>query len=130
VNAELSSGGFRAAADAICKSSNAQVTATSSGISHEADAASATALGDVISILREGESELEALSGPRTLEAARDALVSALEQEISTAQSASAAAKAGKQASFDVALDRVAAETREAHADGSMLGAPDCAAGS
>ena len=130
VSAELSSSGFRAAADSICKSGNIQAITTSSGISHKADLASAAALGEVISILQEGESKLEALSGPRTLEAARDALVAALEQEISTAQSASTAARAGDQASFDSALDRVATETREAQADGSMLGAPDCATGS
>jgi hypothetical protein len=126
VGAELSAGAFRNAADAICRNSNAQAREISSAISDEADSANAVALGADTVVLQEGESKLEALSGPSELQAARDALVKDLDQEISTARRAGSAARDGDRTSYDSALDQVAIETRQAHAAGSTLGAPDC----
>jgi len=127
VSVDLSSNAFMIATDRICRSGDLRAARASSRVSNKANGDSAIALEQVVSALRDGVNELNALSGPLSLEDDRDALVRVLEREIVSAQRATNAARVENQSEYESVLAQVPSETRAAQVAGSKLGASDCA---
>jgi hypothetical protein len=127
-NSKLSYSAFSDAANALCKSGNAQVKASGSATS-TANAANADTIDKVIKVANDTISKFKALSGPAALESARDVVVTDLGQTVTSAQAASSAARSGNQPAYDAAVKQLGSQDRQTNTDSSKLGAPDCTHG-
>ncbi len=126
-NSKLSYAAVSAAADKICASGNAQSKAASAGVTDQATPANAAKIDKLISIGQDGVKKLQALKGPDSLESAAQASINDLNQEIKAAQDASNAAKSGNQSGYIAAIQQLGSLEQQAKADGSKLGAKNCA---
>lgn len=127
-NSKLSYAAFSAAADKICSNANSQAKAFQ-GISTQATAANAEKIDKVVPIAQDAVKKFHALKGPDSLQAAAQASINDLNQEIKAAQDASNAAKAGDQAAYETAIQQLAVSSQQSNTDGSKLGAANCTHG-
>jgi hypothetical protein len=128
-NSKLSYSAFSNAASAICLSSGSQIKAAGNQATDTANAASASALSKALTLSQKAVSKLKALSGPSSLQSARDTLTTNLDSQNSAIQAAITAAKAGNHSAYISALKNVGALNRQSNTLGSKLGAAGCAKG-
>lgn len=128
-NSKLSYSAFSDAAGKICASTSAQIKAAGDQATSTANAASASALSKALSVSQTGVSKLKALSGPSSLQSARDAFDANVASQNAAIQSAITAAKAGDQSAYIAAVKSIKPLNQAANALGSKLGAPSCARG-
>jgi hypothetical protein len=126
-NSKLSYSAFSDAAGKICTTAGSQIKAAGNGATQTANAASATALGKALSVSQKAISQLKALSGPGSLQSARDAFAANLSSQNSSIQSAITAAKSGNQSAYVAAIKSVAVADQQGNLLGSKLGAAGCA---
>lgn len=127
-NSKLSYAAFSSAADKIC--SNANSAARANGrVSTQATPANAAKINKVIDLANNAIKKFQALQGPAALQSARDEVVSDLQAQVKTAQTASTAAKNGDQTTYDAALQQLAQQSTAANTLGSKLGAANCTHG-
>ncbi len=127
-NSKLSYAAFSAAADKICSSANASARAIGQ-VTLTANAANAAKIDKVVSLANDAIKKFQDLSGPAALESVRDDVVSNLQAQVKTAQTASTAAKSGDNTTYTAALEQLSQQSKAANTTGSKLGAANCTHG-
>jgi hypothetical protein len=125
-NSKLTSSAFSSAANKICSNANSQAKAVK-GTSATANAASAAAIGKIVTIDDKALSQLKALSGPGALESARDRFIAETKSSAVLAEKAEAAAKAGNQTDYVSAVKALSASDQASKPAADRLDAPACA---
>jgi hypothetical protein len=126
-NSQLSYSAFSNAAEAICKTASGPAQAAISGVSATANAANAAKIDSAVKVVQAAVPKLTALSGPSSLESARDKFVSTTNQALALLQTAASNASSGNQAGYVSAITQVGPLLQQSNIEGSQLGAPNCA---
>jgi hypothetical protein len=123
-SSKLSAAAFSSKINAICQTVNVQ--SKNLQVSGTGGAQDTAALNKVVTLATGAVSKMKALSGPSSLEQARDDFVAEVNQEIAAVRKALAAQKAGNSAQYVSDLRQVAAIEQRGKADGTRLHAPAC----
>jgi hypothetical protein len=123
-NKKLSYSDFSTQANDICKTANAKSAGAKLTNDLKADAA---VLDQQIPSVESALADFKKLNPPDELKADYDKFLSISDQQLASAKKARDAAKAGDQTGFVTALKAAAPLQAQSHAEGSKLGAAECA---